>query len=123
MAANRGHSRRNWSIVIAVGVAIALAITLFSPFASSDPDGLERVAEDKEFIDTAENPSYEIIPDYTFPGVENERLATILSGIVGVLIVAALGLGIGYWMKRTARANAARDGGSSSSPSAVGQGH
>jgi hypothetical protein len=76
---------------------------LFSPFASSNPDGLERVAEDKEFIGEAKGPSYEIIPDYTFPGVENERLATILSGIVGVLIVAAVGLGVGYGLKLVAR--------------------
>ena len=99
-------SRRNWSILIAVGIGFALLITLFSPFASSDPDGLERVAEDKEFLDTAKDPGYEIIPDYTFPGVENERLATILSGIVGVLIVAAIGLGIGYGMKMLARSRA-----------------
>jgi len=99
-------NRRNWSILIAAGLGLALLITLFSPFASSDPDGLERVAEDKAFIETAEGPSYEIIPDYTFPGVENERLATILSGIVGVLIVAAIGLGAGYGMRALARSRA-----------------
>lgn len=120
MAANRGHARRNWSIVIAVGVAIALFITLFSPFASSHPDGLERVAEDKSFIHSAEGSSYEIIPDYTFPGVENERLATVLSGVVGVLIVTSVGLGIGYWMKRAARANAARE--AASAPTTAGPG-
>ena len=96
-------SHRNWTILIAAGLGLALLITLFSPFASSNPDGLERVAEDKEFLDTAEDPGYEIIPDYTFPGVENERLATILSGIVGVLIVAAIGLGVGYGMRALAR--------------------
>ncbi len=96
-------NRRNWSILIAAGVGLALLITLFSPFASSDPDGLEKVAEDKEFLDTAEGPSYKIIPDYTFPGVESERLATILSGIVGVLIVAAIGFGVGYGMRALAR--------------------
>ena len=96
-------NRRNWSMLIAAGLGLALLITLVSPFASSNPDGLEKVAEDKEFIDTAEDPGYEIIPDYTFPGVENERLATILSGIVGVLIVAAIGLGVGYGMRALAR--------------------
>jgi hypothetical protein len=97
------NNRRNWTMLIVAGVGLALAITLISPFASSDPDGLEKVAEDKEFIHTAEDPGYEIIPDYTFPGVENERLATILSGIVGVLIVAAIGLGVGYGMRALAR--------------------
>ena len=97
------HNRRNWTILIVAGVGLALLITLLSPFASSDPDGLEKVAEDKEFLDTAKDPGYKIIPDYTFPGVENERLATILSGIVGVLIVAAIGLGVGYGMRALAR--------------------
>ncbi|RIK44977.1 MAG: hypothetical protein DCC58_07540 [Chloroflexi bacterium] len=92
---------RNWWILITTGIGIALVITLFSPFASPHPDGLERVAEDKGFIDSGKDPGYKIIPDYTFPGVENERLATILSGIVGVLIVAALGLGLGYLARRT----------------------
>jgi hypothetical protein len=119
MATSRNHSKRNWGIVFAIGVGIALLITLFSPFASSDPDGLEKVAEDKAFLEEAKGPSYEIIPDYTFPGVENERLATILSGIVGVLIVAGIGLGVGYGMKLLARSRAdgSADGSTSAEPS------
>lgn len=85
--------------MIAVGLALALVVAVFSPLASSHPDGLERVAEDNEFIDKAEGPSFEIIPDYTFPGVENEKVATILSGIVGVAIVAAIGFGLMYGLK------------------------
>ncbi len=92
---------RNWWLLMAVGIGIALFLTLFSPFASSHPDGLERVAEDNGFLDDGKGPSYKIIPDYTFPGVENEHAATILSGIVGVLIVAGLGLGFGYLMRRS----------------------
>ncbi len=99
---------RKWLAVIVAGVAIALGITLFSPWASSDPDGLERVAEDKGFLEEAKGPSYEIIPDYTFPGVENERLATILSGIVGVLIVVVLALVAGYGLQALARSRSRR---------------
>lgn len=105
------HKRRNWGILIAAGIGLALVITLFSPFASSNPDGLEKVAGDKEFLDNANGPSYEIIPGYTFPGVENERLATILSGIVGVLLVAAIGLGVGYGLRALARSREAREDG------------
>ena len=94
-------SRRSWVIIIAVGLAIAFGITLASPWASSDPDGLERVAEDKEFIDKGEDAPYEIIPDYTFPGVDNERVATVLSGIIGVAIVAAVAFGIGLLVRVT----------------------
>ncbi|MGD9891887.1 MAG: PDGLE domain-containing protein [Dehalococcoidia bacterium] len=95
--------RRNWIAVVLVGIGIALLITLFSPWASSHPDGLERVADDKGFLEEAEGPSYEIIPDYTFPGVEDERLATILSGIAGVLIVAAIAIGLGILLQSLAR--------------------
>jgi hypothetical protein len=104
---------RNWITLVVVGVGIALVIAFASPLASSSPDGLERVAEDKEFIDQARDPGYEIIPDYTFPGVENEALATILSGVVGVLIVAAIGLGAGYGLRARARSRPEPDAGSS----------
>lgn len=86
--------------LLLLGLGIALVIALFSPLASTAPDGLERVAEDKGFLDRAEDAPYEIIPDYTFPGVENEHLATILSGVVGVLLVAALTLGAAVLLRR-----------------------
>lgn len=72
------------------GLLLALAVAAFlSPFASSSPDGLERVAEDKGFLHFAEG--IEMIrawmPDYVFPGVANEGLATSLAGIVGTVLV------------------------------------
>ena len=91
--------RRNWLPIVAIGLGLALVVALFSPWASSHPDGLERVAEDEEFLHKAEDPSYEIIPDYTFPGIENEKVATILSAIIGIAIVAGLGFGLTYGMK------------------------
>lgn len=94
---------RNWAMLIAVGIGIALIVTLLTPFASGSPDGLERVAEDEGFIDEGQDAPYEVIADYVFPGVENEAVATILAGVVGVAIVAALGLGIGMLMSRGAR--------------------
>ena len=86
--------------LIAAGLGIALLITVFSPFASSHPDGLERVAEDKGFSGMADSPPYQLIGDYVFPWVGNEDIATILSGIVGVFIVAAVVFGIGFLLAR-----------------------
>lgn len=83
-------------LVWGVGLAIALLLAIFSPLASAYPDGLEWVAEEHGFIETAQGPLYEIIPDYVFPGVSNEALATILAGIVGTLIVFGAALTIGY---------------------------
>ncbi|MBU0670754.1 PDGLE domain-containing protein [Patescibacteria group bacterium] len=64
-----------------------VAAGFFSFFASSSPDGLEKVAEDKGFIETAlEYPFHTLMPDYTFP-VENEFISTSLAGIIGTIFV------------------------------------
>jgi hypothetical protein len=90
--------------LIVVGLGIALFITLFSPFASSSPDGLEKVAEDKGFLNVADSPPYELISDYVFPWVDNEDLATVLSGIVGVFIVAGVIFAVGFLLTRAGTA-------------------
>jgi hypothetical protein len=112
---------RNQTIaLVAVGLAIALLITLFSPLASASPDGLERVAENKAFIDSAKDAPYKLIADYAFPWVDNEDLATILAGVVGVLIVAAvtftLALGLQRLGGRSPVPEKGRDGGEESPP-------
>ena len=83
--------------IIALFVALALAI--ISPIASAFPDGLERVAEDHEFIDKANEPAFSVIPDYTFPGISSEALATIIAGIIGTLVVFGLALGLAQLLK------------------------
>ncbi|MCL4250982.1 MAG: PDGLE domain-containing protein [Anaerolineae bacterium] len=94
---------------IAVGLLIALAITLVSPLADPNPDGLERVAEDQGFIETAQQPPYEILPDYTVPFIESEAASTILAGVIGVIFV----VGVSY---ATARLSKKRRGASGSQP-------
>ena len=83
-----------------VGLLIALAVALVSPLASAWPDGLERVAEDRGFIENAQDAPYEIIPNYVFPGIGNEAGATILAGIVGTLVVFGLAYGLGALLRR-----------------------
>jgi cobalt/nickel transport system permease protein len=83
-------------LVWAVGLGVALLLAVFSPLASAHPDGLEWVAEQKGFLDVAQAPLYEIIPDYVFPGISNEAVATILAGIIGTLIVFGVALGVAY---------------------------
>ncbi|MBZ0305845.1 MAG: PDGLE domain-containing protein [Anaerolineae bacterium] len=85
---------------MAVGLAIALAVTFFSPLADPNPDGLEKVAEEKGFLEEGESPVYEILPDYTVPLIKNEAATTIAAGIIGVLIVAGIGYGTGRANKR-----------------------
>ena len=82
------------------GYAIALALVVLSPLASSSPDGLERVAGDKAFLEKAEEAPYEIVPDYAFPGIENEAIATIAAGVVGVTTVFLVVGGGAYLVQR-----------------------
>lgn len=89
------------------GLGIALALVLLSPLASPDPDGLERVAENHGFIERALEPVYQLIPDYVFPGIADERLATVLAGTVGVLVVFALTWGVASLLRRARSRNAA----------------
>ena len=88
--------KRNWWVA---GLLLALAVAVLSPLASPHPDGLERVAEDQGFIDRAEDPPFRVITDYLFPGIQDERLATILAGLVGTAIVFGLVNGVG-WIAR-----------------------
>ena len=88
--------------LLALAVAVGLA-TAVSPYASSSPDGLERVAEDKAFLDKGRpHPVQEDspLPDYAFPGVQNARVATGLAGFAGSLGVFALGYGLAFAIRR-----------------------
>lgn len=79
---------------LAAGIVVsALVVVILAPFASSHPDGLERVAIDKGFEAVAKANPYEILPDYTIPGLDGTA-STILSGLIGVVIVLAVALGI-----------------------------
>jgi cobalt/nickel transport protein len=84
------------------GLAIALVLAAFvAPFASSSPDGLERVATDHG-IHAAEEPAWGAspLPDYQTPGVAHEGLATGTAGIIGTLVVAVAAFGIGRLLQR-----------------------
>jgi cobalt/nickel transport system permease protein len=82
------------------GILIALLLAVLSPLASSNPDGLERVAEDFGFIELAQSSLFNIIPDYEMPGISNPVFATIAAGVVGVLIVFGVTLGLARTEKR-----------------------
>ncbi|OHD25678.1 MAG: hypothetical protein A2064_06590 [Spirochaetes bacterium GWB1_66_5] len=92
--------------LIWIGLAVSLAVgALLSLAASPHPDGLERVAEDKGFLETAVGTPllHSPLPDYVFPGIANERLATGLAGFLGTLVLFALGWGLGWLLRRAAR--------------------
>jgi len=81
------HISLRWFIVGGVFVALCLAVGL-SPFASSNPDGLNKVAEDHGFIDQAEDHALTDSPvaGYAVKGVADEKVSKALSGLIGVLV-------------------------------------
>ena len=94
------------------GLAIAaLVVIVLAPLASPDPDGLERVAEDRGFIEQGEGALYEILPDYTVPGLDDPGMTTIVAGLVGVAIVFILMWGLGTILARRRHGHRDSDGG------------
>ena len=73
-----------------------------SNYASSSPDGLEKVAEDIGFIETAEDHTYAegALADYGVKGVENPRLSTGLAGVIGVVATGVVSTGIFMLVRR-----------------------
>jgi hypothetical protein len=89
-------------VTLALAVAVALAV-FASPFASASPDGLEKVAEQKGFVDSgrlADIQEESPIPDYAFPGIEDPRLATAAAGFVGTLVVAGIAFAVAAVARR-----------------------
>jgi cobalt/nickel transport system permease protein len=86
---------------VTIGLAITLVIAALSPLASPDPDGLERVAEDQGFLGSALDPVYNVLPDYTIPGIANETA----SGIIAVMVGTVLVFGIAFVLARVQRKN------------------
>ncbi len=98
--------KRLWPFVLAgLGVCLLLAVVV-SPFASTAPDGLERVAHDQGFLAQSQGrPVWRGAPaaDYALPGVRSGGLSTALAGLAGTMIVFGLALGLGRTLARRKR--------------------
>jgi cobalt/nickel transport system permease protein len=95
--APRRRLSRFWWVV---GLAIAaLIVVVLAPLASADPDGLQRVAGDQGFIQSARDALYSIIPNYTVPGIDG-NLSKILAGLIGIVIVFGLMVLVGRLLAR-----------------------
>jgi cobalt/nickel transport system permease protein len=93
-------TRRRGILLIGLLVALALAGGV-SYYASASPDGLEKVATDQDFADRAEEHPLDDSPvaDYSTRGVDDDRLAGGLAGVLGVLATFAIG-GAVFWLVR-----------------------
>ncbi len=102
---NNSRSRNRAFVITGLGIALLIAVFL-SPFASKDPDGLDRVSQDLKFEDKAAEdapakklPFYAVFEEYALRGVP-EAVATPIAGLVGTLAVFGLAWGIGKLVVR-----------------------
>jgi cobalt/nickel transport system permease protein len=96
----RGRStRRVW----AVGVAASLVLAgIVSFYASSDPDGLEKVAGDKGIAEEEKEHALSDSPlaDYGVEDVIDARVSGGLAGVIGVTATLAVGSGVFVVIRR-----------------------
>jgi len=96
---------KNPLVVTGLVVSLVLAGGV-SYYASSQPDGLEKVAGDIGFLDSAKESAVEEGPlaGYGVAGVENERISGGLAGVIGVASTAAVSFGLFYALRRFKKA-------------------
>jgi cobalt/nickel transport system permease protein len=80
-------------VVAALGVSIVVA--LFSPLASTNPDGLEYVAQQQGFLEHASESPLSFLTDYTIPSIGNPVWTTIIAVALGTVIVFGVALLVG----------------------------
>lgn len=94
-----------------LGVALIIGVFI-SPFASQNPDGLDRVSQDLKFDRKAaaeppahKLPFYLVFEEYSFRGVP-ESIATPVAGLFGTLATFGLTLAGGKLILRSSKQNA-----------------
>ena len=65
---------------------IVLFLAVFVPFASSNPDGLEKVVLTQGGLEH-QSPWSGLMADYSLEIVDNSYVSTVLAGIIGMFIV------------------------------------
>jgi cobalt/nickel transport protein len=96
------RSVTNTRVFLGSGLLLALLIAVFlSPFASQNPDGLDRVAQDLQFEDKAHPeplatklPFFSLFEEYAVRGVP-EAVATPVAGLAGTIATFGLAWGLG----------------------------
>ena len=104
--------RKNLWLFVIGGLIVVLGLAFFaSPYASSSPDGLEKVSIDEGFDATAEEHALAESPlaDYGVEGVDDEGLSTGLAGVIGVAITFGVGM-ILFGALRAVRSRRGPDG-------------
>jgi len=119
-----GHRpRAKLRAFLLAGLLLSLLLAgVVSNFASSQPDGLERVSQDGCTVENEEIVGGECIAqaerehevggplaDYGISGIDNSFLSTGLAGVLGVLLTAAVAGGL-FWLVRRRDGSPERSG-------------
>ena len=104
--AQAGPRRLGWFLPAGIAVAALLAGAV-SFYASSSPDGLERVAEDKGFIGHATDHALAEQPlaDYGEVG----GIPVGVAGLIGVVVTLVVGAALFFAVRRLAERHASKD--------------
>jgi len=84
---------------IITGIVISLIVVFLSPLASTDPDGLNRVATDLGFINSAQTNAGPLA-GYVMPFLANVSLSKIVAGAIGISAVLVLAVLTGRTLQK-----------------------
>ena len=70
---------------------------------------LEFIAAQQGFLNKAQANPYNIIPNYVMPGLANAHVATLVAGIVGVIIVFLVAVGVAYLRRNRTTSSTSSD--------------
>jgi cobalt/nickel transport system permease protein len=102
-AARPAMSRGGWWTSPVAGAGwVTAALAVLIPWASSRPDGLERVAGLLGFAMRAEQVWAPPLPDYSLPWAEQSFLAASLVGVLGATVVFAVAAAVARLAPRRA---------------------
>ena len=94
-------TKKKRAILYFLGITVLLVV-IVAPFSASEPDGLEWVADRQGFSQKAKaEGKHAWLREYQIPGVKNATLGTILSGLMGIVLVFGLTYALGKMYKKS----------------------
>lgn len=99
MNQNKSNLKKFYLLFFLAALSLAGGISFY---ASSSPDGLEKVAEDEGFLESAKDSALSNSPlaDYGVVGLDSERLSVGIAGVIGVVATAVVALALFTLVKK-----------------------